>query len=156
MDSYWDVYIAPTHLTRWASIQEPFLYISSSQYGGASLVTQTIVFLQYRIPRVDLWVGKIPGRREWQPTLGFLPGECHGQRNLVDYSPWNRKESDMTEHLPLSLPPTWKSSLFTGAISWDSENKIAGVGSQVVWKKPAETEVWSIILDLVILGHYPT
>ena len=27
----------------------------------------------------------------------FLPGESHGQRSLVGYSPWGRKESDMTE-----------------------------------------------------------
>ena len=27
----------------------------------------------------------------------------HGQRSLVGYSPWGRKESDMTEHLTLSL-----------------------------------------------------
>ena len=27
-----------------------------------------------------LWVGKIPWRREWQPTAVFLPGESHGQR----------------------------------------------------------------------------
>ena len=26
----------------------------------------------------------------------FLPGESHGQRSLVSYSPWGRKESDMT------------------------------------------------------------
>ena len=26
-------------------------------------------------PRFDPWVGKIPWRREWQPTPGFLPGE---------------------------------------------------------------------------------
>ena len=26
----------------------------------------------------------------------FLPGEFHGQRSLVSYSPWGRKESDMT------------------------------------------------------------
>ena len=31
----------------------------------------------------DLSVGKIPWRREWQPTPVFLPGECHGQRSLV-------------------------------------------------------------------------
>ena len=43
------------------------------------------------------WVGKIPWRRAWQPTPGFLPGESHGQRSLVGYSPWGRKESDMTE-----------------------------------------------------------
>ena len=27
----------------------------------------------------------------------FLPGEFHGQRILVGYSPWGRKESDTTE-----------------------------------------------------------
>ena len=36
-------------------------------------------------------------RRAWQPTPVFLPGESHEQRNLVGYSPWGRKESDMTE-----------------------------------------------------------
>ena len=29
------------------------------------------------------WVGKIPWRRAWQPTLVFLPGESHGQRSLA-------------------------------------------------------------------------
>ena len=27
----------------------------------------------------------------------FLPGESHGQMSLAGYSPWGRKESDMTE-----------------------------------------------------------
>ena len=31
----------------------------------------------------DPWVGNIPWRRKWQPTPGLLPGESHGQRNLV-------------------------------------------------------------------------
>ena len=30
---------------------------------------------------------KIPWRRAWQPTPGFLPGESHGQRSLAVYSP---------------------------------------------------------------------
>jgi len=41
----------------------------------------------------------IPWRRAWQPTPVFLPGESHGQRSLVGYSPWSRKELDMTERL---------------------------------------------------------
>ena len=45
------------------------------------------------------WVGKIPWRRSWQPTSIFLPGEYYGQRSLVDYSPWDHKESDTTEWL---------------------------------------------------------
>ena len=32
-------------------------------------------------------VGKIPWQRACQPTPVFLPGESHGQKNLVDYSP---------------------------------------------------------------------
>ena len=48
------------------------------------------------IPGFGPWVGKIPWRREWLPTPVFLPGEFHGQRSLVGYSPWGRKQ-DMTE-----------------------------------------------------------
>ena len=47
----------------------------------------------------DPWVWKIPWSREWQHTQVFLPGKFHGQRSLVGYSPWGRKESDMTERL---------------------------------------------------------
>ena len=39
-----------------------------------------------------------PWRRKWQPTPVFLPGESHGQRSLVGYSPWGRKELDTPEH----------------------------------------------------------
>ena len=45
----------------------------------------------------DPWVGKVPWRRERKPTPVFLPGEFHGQRSLMDYSPWDLKESDTTE-----------------------------------------------------------
>ena len=38
-------------------------------------------------------VGKIPWRREWQPTSVFLPGEFHGQRSLVGYSPKRSQKS---------------------------------------------------------------
>ena len=45
----------------------------------------------------DPWVGKIPWRRKWQPTPVLLPEKSHGQRSLVGYIPWGRKESDTTE-----------------------------------------------------------
>ena len=38
-----------------------------------------------------------PWRRAWQPTPVLLPGKSRGQRSLIGYSPWGRKESDMTE-----------------------------------------------------------
>ena len=69
----------------------------------ACLVSQYRICLQCRRPGLDLWVGKIPWRRKWQPTRVFLPGEFHGQRSLVSYSPWGHKESDMTEWLTFSL-----------------------------------------------------
>ena len=36
---------------------------------------------------------------KWQPTPVFLPGESHGLRSLVGYSPWGHQESDTTERL---------------------------------------------------------
>ena len=50
-------------------------------------------------PGFDPWVGKIPWSRAWQSTPVFLPGESHGRRSLVGYSPWGHKELDMTERL---------------------------------------------------------
>ena len=40
-----------------------------------------------------------PLEKEMAPTPGFLPGESHGQRSLVGYSPWSCKELVTTEHL---------------------------------------------------------
>ena len=37
--------------------------------------------------------------KKWHPTPVLLPGKSHGQRSLVGYSPWGRKESDTTERL---------------------------------------------------------
>ena len=38
-------------------------------------------------------------RRQWQPTPVLLPGNSHGWRSLVGFSPWAREESDTTERL---------------------------------------------------------
>ena len=57
------------------------------------------IHLQFRRPWFDLWDREIPWRRKWQPTVLFLPGKSHGQRNLAGYSPWGCKESDITEWL---------------------------------------------------------
>ena len=58
--------------------------------------------LKYGRPGFDPWIGKIPWRRKWQPTLIFLPGELHGQRILAGYSSMGPKELGMTEQLTLS------------------------------------------------------
>ena len=49
-------------------------------------------------------LGRFPWRREWLFTPVLLPGEFHGQQSLVGYSPWDCRESDMTEQLtPIHL-----------------------------------------------------
>ena len=58
------------------------------------------IYLQYKRSRrheFDPWVRKILWRRAWQLTPVFLPGESHGQKNLVGYSPQGHKELDTTE-----------------------------------------------------------
>ena len=63
------------------------------QYSWASLVAQLVKNPPAcSRPWFDPWIGKIPWRREQLPTPEFRPGELHGL-----YSPWGRKESDMTE-----------------------------------------------------------
>ena len=47
---------------------------------------------QYRRYKFNLWVGKIPWRRKWQLIPVFLPGNSHGRRSLVGYSPWGHKK----------------------------------------------------------------
>ena len=79
----------------------------------ASLVAQRVKHLP------AMWVTGVrslgqedPGRRKWQPTPVFLPGESHGRRSLMGYSPRGRKESDTTERLHfISLSGGIKSQL---------------------------------------------
>jgi len=49
----------------------------------------------------------------WQHTPVFLPGEFHGHRILMGYSPWGRKELDITEPLTFTLSSL---SYFLGAL----------------------------------------
>ena len=42
-------------------------------------------------------VRKILWSKKWQPTPVFLPGESHGERSLVGYSPQGHKDLGTTE-----------------------------------------------------------
>ena len=57
-----------------------------------------------RLPTVqETWVRSLrqedPLEKEMATHSSILAGESHGQRSLVGYSPWGRKESGMTEQL---------------------------------------------------------
>ena len=54
-----------------------------SSTGGASGKESACQCRKHNWWRFDLWVGKIPWWRDWQPTPVFLPEESHGQRSLV-------------------------------------------------------------------------
>jgi len=61
---------------------------------GSSLVAKTVK----NLPAMqEIWVWSLgqedPLEKEWLPTPVFSPWEFHGQRNLVGYSPWGRKET---------------------------------------------------------------
>ena len=55
--------------------------------GGTSGKEHTCQFRRHQRHRFDPWIRKIPWRGAWQPTPVFLPGESHGPRSLVSYSP---------------------------------------------------------------------
>ena len=57
------------------------------------------MLLQCRRSGFNPWVRKIPWRREWLPIPVFLPGEFHGEKSLVGYSPLGPRELDTTEQL---------------------------------------------------------
>ena len=55
----------------------------------------------------ETWVQSLgwedPLEEEMATIPVFLPGESHGQRSLLGYSPWSHQESDTAELLTLSL-----------------------------------------------------
>ena len=72
----------------------------------ASLVAQMVKHLPaVRETQVQSLGREDPRTRKWQPTPVLLPGKFHGLRRLVGYSPWGRKESDVTEQLYFHLAP---------------------------------------------------
>ena len=64
-----------------------FLYTNMGLPGGTSGEKPACQYRRCKRPRLDPWIGKTPWRRAWQPTPVFLPGDSHGQRSLVGYSP---------------------------------------------------------------------
>ena len=66
----------------------------------ASLVAQMVKNLPAMQETQDRSLGhEDPPKKGMQSTPVFLPGESHGQRSLVGYTPWGCKKSDMTQRL---------------------------------------------------------
>ena len=90
--------------------------------------------------RFDPLVGKIPQSRKWQLTPVLLPGETHGQRRLLGFSPRGHKELGMTEHAPTAqqhihteeYSSTKRNKLLTHAIVW--------INSKIMLRKRSKTK----------------
>ena len=74
-------------------------FTTSATWGQVALVVKESAYQCRRYKRSSFhpWIGKIPWSRKQQPTPVFLPGESHGLRSLVGYSPQDRKKLDITE-----------------------------------------------------------
>ena len=67
-----------------------------------------------------------------QPTPVLLPGESHGQRSLVGYSPWGCKESDTTERL--STQPCFPTAIVLAVVTETTKVKVLPL--RPLMKKP--------------------
>ena len=107
----WPLYLAESYLclemrSVWRSHSLQRSFIPKSVPLAFPVVTFALSTPDARHPcqrvRNLLWSATmiVLGRRKWQPTPVFLPGEFHGQRSLAGFSsPWSCKESDTTEQL---------------------------------------------------------
>ena len=69
-----------------------YVYVCVYYINGASLLAETV-----KNPRAmqETWVWSLGQEDPLEEEI--LPGESHGQRSLVGYSPWGHKELDMTD-----------------------------------------------------------
>ena len=56
-------------------------------FPGGSVVKNLLPMLETPVGSLGSEAGKIPWRREWQPSPVFLPGKSHGEGSLKGYSP---------------------------------------------------------------------
>ena len=78
-------------------VEKIFNDIKSLDFPSGSAVEYPSAIQEIWRHRFDPWFEKILWSMIWQPTPVFLPGESHGWRSLVDYSPQSHGESDMIE-----------------------------------------------------------
>ena len=94
-------------------------------------------------------------RRKWQPTPVFLPGESHGQRSLVGYSPRGCKESTWSQR----VGHDWATSLSLSRLhpttllhrKRDCHIQIAWISMWtewvLCWKKPESAMPLNVVSD---------
>ena len=85
--------------------------------------------------RFDPWIGEIPWRRVWQPTLVFLPEESHGQRILAGYSPQGCKKLGVTEATQYTYKHI-QTHFMRLALAWKQNQKWAVQYNKITVQQP--------------------
>ena len=86
--------------------------------------------------------------KEIATTPVFLPGKSHGWRSLVGYSPWDCKESDMTEKLLFLFfsggSDSKESACNVGDLGGEDplEEDMATHSSILAWRIPMDRGAW--------------
>ena len=111
-------------LQLWEIILFSYLRISSLLFSLYIFFSWIFLLSSHQTNSLTQTVKHLPAMREtqvrwlgWEDPMGkevathtpvLLPEKSHGQRSLIGYSPWRRKESDMTErlHFPFTYLPT--------------------------------------------------
>ena len=89
----------------------------------------------------------------------FLPGESHGWRSLVGYSPWGHKESDTTErrnhHRPLNSKTPWEQvlKLFCWTQPRDSSSSSCPTLAPQEGESLRENPVYGLSIKVEYSGH---
>ena len=80
------------------------------------------IHLQCKRPGFDLWIGKIPWRRAWQPTPVFLPGE----------SLWTEEPGGLQSRESQRVRNNWVTKHITWTLACQDPLSI-GFSRQVYW-----------------------
>ena len=106
-------------------------YWSRMSFPGGSVVIGSTY--QCRRHQFSSWVGKIPCRREWQPTPVFLPGESHGQR--VWQVSVHRVDLGYTKHLSPDQWQPWKEQppIHSPIVAMKSSSLVTMKGADLIW-----------------------
>ena len=126
-------------MSRWQLTLINIIICTSTDFPGSS--DSKKIYLQSRKPGFHPWVSKIPWRREWLPIPIFWPREFHGQRSLVSYSPWGRKEWDTTQWLITFAFVHVSSDGKASAFNAEDPGSIPGLGSSSGERKWQPTPV---------------
>ena len=92
--------IKPTSLLSLALAGGFFTTSTTWEAPGANNFGSNYIWAKWRLQQSKSVIKMSWGNgRKWQPTSVIVPGKSFGQRSLVEYSPWDRKELDTTEQL---------------------------------------------------------